>query len=237
MTDHRLTLIGTVHRDRHGESKLRRLLNELRPGEITLEMSPAALSYRQHHARAQLLRLERILDRLAAELGRDRQALQAHPSVADIWALLAPPFEYRSAAAYAEAAGIPLSLVDLSEVSAAKLKKVESDLITYRNLKVLVGLPAESETTAEEGYAVARSMVLGNAGRAVRRSFLEKRRGREGVGPRDAWMAEEIRRRLNAHPQRRLAHIGGWVHLVEDDGGETLYSRLQDLAPRRLLLE
>jgi hypothetical protein len=232
-----LTLVGTVHRDRRGASKLARLLAQLRPDEITLEMSPLALSYRRNQGRIQLLRLERILDRLAAELGRDRQTLRAHPAIADIRTLLAPPFEYQAAASYAEEARIPLTLIDLSEASATKLKKVESDLITYRNIRVLVNLPLDDEPPAEEGYLAARAMVLGNPGETLRRAFLEGRRGREGVGPRDGHMARQIRQRLGAHPERHLVHVGGWVHLVEDDRGETLYSLLQDLAPRRILLE
>lgn len=232
-----LTLVGTVHRDRCGEEKLLRLLEALRPDELTLEMSPAALDYRNGYARTHLLRLERILDRLAEELGRDRRGLRAHPAVDDIWTLLAPPFEYRAAAAYAGEAGVPLSLIDLSSVSTVKLRRVESDLITYRNLKVLVGLPEKAAREGDEGYEVARAMVREGAGEAVRHAFLRGRRGEEGIGPRDLHMAGEIRRRLAARPERHLVHIGGWVHLVEDDEGETLYSRLRDLEPRRLLLE
>lgn len=232
-----LTLIGTVHRDHRGGSKLAQLLAQLRPDEITLEMSPLALSYRQNHGRIQLLRLERILDRLAAELGRERQILRAHPAIADIWTLLAPPFEYQAAASYAKKTRIPLTLIDLSEVSETKLKKVESDLITYRNIRVLVNLPTDGDPPAEEGYEVARAMVLGNLGEPLLRAFLERRRGREGIGPRDQHMARQIRHRLDARPERHLVHIGGWVHLVEDAREETLYSRLKDLGPRRLLLE
>jgi hypothetical protein len=232
-----LTLIGTVHRDREGTVKLRRLLAQLRPLEITLEMSPLALRYRRIHGQSKLLRLERILDRLAAELGRERSHLRNHPAIEDIRSLLALPFEYQAASEYAEEAGIPLSLIDLSEISAIKLKKVESDLITYPNIRVLVNLPETGGPPAAESSRIARALVLRDPGKAVRRDFLKKRRGVEGIGTRDWHMAQEIRHRLVARPERHLVHIGGWVHLVEDDLGETLYSRLLDLAPRRILLE
>jgi hypothetical protein len=209
----------------------------LRPLEITLEMSPLALRYRRIHGQSRLLRLERILDRLAAELGRERQELRNLPAIEEIRGLLALPFEYQAASEYAEEAGIPLCLIDLSEISAIKLKKVESDLITYPNIRVLVNLPETDRPPPAENSGIARALVLTDPGEAVRRDFLKKRRGMEGVGSRDRHMAEEIRHRLSARPERHLVHIGGWVHLVEDDQGETLYSRLMDLAPRRILLE
>lgn len=237
MNNHLLTLVGTVHRDREGIVKLRRLLDRLSPTEITLEMSPLALRYRRIHGRSRLLRLERILRRLAAELGRQEQDLRNHPAIEDIRTLLDLPFEYRAASEYAEKAGISLSLIDLSEISAIKLKKVESDLITYANIRVLVNLPPKGNPPSAESSRVARALVMSDPGEEVRWEFLRKRRGREGIGVRDRHMEREIRRRLGARPGSHLVHIGGWVHLVEDDLGETLYSRLQDLAPRRILLE
>jgi pheromone shutdown protein TraB len=231
-----VTLIGTVHRDPRGEQKLRLLLERLRPDLLTLEMSEKALAYRQGEARHQLLRLDRILARLAAERGREAGELQSRGAIADIRTLLALPFEYRAAAAYAEAAGIPLRLIDLSEISTAKLRRVEADLITYRNVRVLVDLPEGSERSPAEGYGTARSLTLGGAGEAVRQAFLQGRRGEEGIGPRDRHMEQEIRRLLAARAGR-LVHVGGWVHLVEDGRGETLFSRLADLEPQRLLLE
>lgn len=231
-----LTLIGTVHRDPLGGERMLRLLRELAPDLLTLEMSESAFAYRQGAARQQLVRLDRILDRLAVELGRDRRELGAHGAVADIRTLLALPFEYQAAAAYAADAAIPLHLIDLCEISALKLKKVETDLITHRNLRVLVDLPTRMERPSGEGYETARVMVLGDPVDAVRRAFLERRRGEEGIGPRDRWMAHKIGRLLAEHPVRHLVHIGGWVHLIEDEHGETLYSLLADLKPERVLL-
>ncbi len=232
----RITLVGTVHRDPLGAERLRPLLQRLQPGLLTVEMSETAFAYRQMEARRQSLRLEKLLDQLAAESGRSRQELDRHGAIADIRTLLALPFEYREAAVYAAQAAIPLQLIDLCEVSARKLKKVESDLITYRNLRILIELPPQAERSPDEGYQAARAMVTASPGETVRRSFLERRRGEEGIGPRDRWMAQKIRHLLDACPGRHLVHIGGWVHLVEDDRGETLYSLLADLHPERVLL-
>jgi hypothetical protein len=200
-------------------------------------MSPLALSYRRIEGRSQRLRLERILDRLAAESGRRREWLWNHPAIEDIRSLLSLPFEYQAASEYAEEAGISMALIDLSEISAIKLKKVESDLITYPNIKILVNLPETECPPPAESARMARAMVLSDPGKAVRGDFLKKRRGLEGIGPRDRNMAREIRCRLDARPEHHLVHIGGWVHMVEDEQGETLYSLLADIKPRLRLLE
>lgn len=230
-----LTLVGTVHRDPQGAERLLTLLRRLRPNLVTLEMSEKAFAYRQGEARRLLLRLERILERLAGELQVESARLQAHPAVDGIRTLLALPFEYQAAAAYAAEAAA-LHLIDLSDVSAAKLRRVESDLITYRNLRILVTLPPRAEKSDYEGYGRAHAMLTLDPGEAARQAFLEGRRGTEGIGPRDRWMAGQIRRLLAARPGAHLVHVGGWVHLVEDARGETLFSLLADLEPRRVLL-
>jgi hypothetical protein len=231
----RLFLIGTVHRDPRGEERLGDLLAGLKPTALTLEMSPTAADYRRRRGRLLLQRLERILDRLAREEGYPRQTLADHPAVADIRRLLSFPFEYRASHKYADQAGIPFDLIDLPEVSVRKLRLVESDLITYRNLRTLLRLEADG-AGREEDYGLARTLILGRAIPEVVDSFLQRRRGEEGIGRRDALMAEKIRSRLETDSPTRLAHVGGWVHMLDDRQGETLYSQLRDLEPERILL-
>ena len=230
----RPTLVGTVHLDPRGREKLASLLERLRPDALTLEVSHYAVAFRLRRGALLLARLAATLGRLAAETGRDAGKLAAHPEAAAIRALLALPFEYLAAADYAAAAGISLGLIDSSLVSARKLRRVERELLTPENLRVLMTLPAASPV--RESREVARKMVLGDPGEAVRQAFLSGRRGAEGVGPRDRRLAREIRRRLTSLPGGNLVHVGGWVHLVEDERGETLFSLLRDLEPERMLL-
>jgi hypothetical protein len=230
----RLTLVGTFHRDPEGRKKLASLLERLQPDALTLEVSPYAVAFRLRRGPLLLGRLATILDRLAVENGRDATELASHPETSAIRALLALPFEYLAAAEYTAAAGIPFSLIDSSLVSARKLRRVERELITPGNLGILWTLPAAPPV--KESPAVARRMVLGDPGEAVRQAFLAGRRGTEGVGPRDRHLGREIRRRLENLPGGHLVHVGGWVHLVEDEQGETLFSLLRDLEPERVLL-
>lgn len=230
----RLVLVGTVHRDPAGEERLAALLDTLGPDLLTLEMSPAAARYRRTRGLLLAARLERILSRLSGEQERPREELSTHPAARDIRTLLALPYEYRAAAAHAERARIPLELIDLDEISLRKLRRVEEELVTYRNLRTLLRLPPTPAPGAED-YRLARTLLRPEALARLREDFLARRRGDEGIGHRDADMAATLRRLCAACPQACLVHIGGWVHLVDDPLGETLYSRLRDLAPERLL--
>jgi len=231
-----LTLIGTVHRDPQGHQRLSCLLDQLQPDLLTLEMSSYALHYRQTRGRQQLLRLERFLERLAEETGRSLQELESCQAVCDIHKLLALPYEYLAARDYAARRNCHLELLDLAEVSALKLKRAERGLISYRNLKILTALPENNLSQSQESYRTAHSLLLKDPETSVCAAFLNQRRGAEGVGPRDRDMAEQIRRLLQGLPGRHLAHIGGWVHLLADPLGETLFSRLSEFSPIRRLL-
>ncbi len=231
----RLLLVGTVHRCPAGEDRLRAHLESWQPDELTLEMSSWALAFRQDHGPVLLQRLESLLDQLAAAGSGPRERLGNHPAIAGIRTLLALPFEYRALKAFAEATGRPLALIDLPEISARKLRLVEEELITLENLQVLVRQP-DQHLSSTEGYAMARALLFGSPPMPVVRDFLERRRGEEGVGRRDVVMAAAIRSRLERQPGTRLVHVGGWVHLVDDPRGETLYSLLREFRPDRVLL-
>jgi len=234
----KLTLVGTVHRDPFGHQRLTTLLEQLQPDLLTVEMSRYALHYRNTRGQSLQLRLERILERLAADTDRPPEGLMTCQAVSDIHKLLEFPYEYRAAREYADRRCCRLELIDMANVSALKLKRVESGLISYRNLKILTALPEDNLSPRQESYRTAQSLLLDDPAASVCAAFLRQRRGPEGVGPRDRAMAEQIRRLLQGIPGRHLVHIGGWVHLLADPRGETLFSRLSEFSPhRRLLVE
>ena len=227
----RLTLVGIVHRRPGTAEALQALLQALHPDELTLEMSPYAVHWRLGTVPRLLRRLERILARLSVYECTALSDLENHPEVRGIRALLAFPEEFRAAARYAASEGIPLHLADLSPISGRKLLRVEKELVTFRNLQVLTALP--EPPGAGEGYGTARRLMAGDP--LLVQAFLARRRGREEIGLRDRWMERAIRRRLGQRPGIHLVHIGGWVHLLKDPQKQTLFSRLQDLRPRRVL--
>jgi hypothetical protein len=217
--------------------RLAALLEALQPQIMTLEMSTVSLRSRQLHKTSRLQRLTHILAQLAAESGTSVAALNNLPAIAGIRALIDYPFEYRAAAAYAARHAIPLELIDAPGVARDKLRRVDRELLTRRNLRVLTTITRLETPGGQEGYGLARSILCGSAPAALRHAFLAGRRGEEGIGPRDRRMAEAIRQHISRFPRGHLVHIGGWVHLIEDEAGETLFSLLSDLAPQRLLLD
>lgn len=231
----RLTLVGTLHGAARGEAELVSLLERLRPGQLTMEISPEAVAYREQHGLLLLRKLEMILDRLAITMALPRAELGAHPDILAIRKLLGLPYELRAARSYARQHGIALNCIDHAELSLSKLRKVEEDLITFAHLKQIVSRTPRAAVSRRQGPELARQL-LADPPVSQRRTFLESCRGVEGIGPRDRHLAEQIRALSAAHPGH-LVHIGGWVHLVDDPLGETLFSRLGDLHPQRVLLE
>ncbi len=230
-----IILLGTVHRHPQGPSLLAAALVRLAPTILSLEMSPYARAFRRTRGRGLAARLEAIVTELAREQGVPREALAGHRALVAIRDLLALPFEYRVSAAYAARRGIALHLSDDSAVSRTKLALVERELITPDNLRALLALPADE--TPREGYASARRLLRDDVPRELRQAFLAGRRGAEGIGPRDRRMAAVLRALCRSGSGQTVLHIGGWVHLIEDEQGETLYSLVRDLGPQRRLLE
>ena len=229
-----LTLIGTVHHDPHSAAPLAGLLEQLQPDRLTVEISPEVVAYRQTHGLLLLRKLGMILERLIGP-SVSTSMLAEHPAIVAIRNLLALPYEFRVACAYAREKGIEVQAIDQSDISLTKLRQVEEKLISLHHLKRLVSSPGGTPPGNAHRYKLARQFLTSpDAG--LRRAFLQGCRGEEGIGPRDRHLAEKIRLLLQNQPGH-LVHIGGWVHLLDDPGGETLYALLSDLHPRRLILD
>lgn len=229
-----LILIGTVHQDCAGEGRLLSVLEQIEPSVVTLELSPTSLHYRQQHGALLRRRLERIVMRLAAGSSEELERIMLHPAIQDIHRLLEIPFEHRAAEAYTRPRGVPLELIDLPQVAEQKVRRIQDELITLHNLRMLLGVPMPA--LRKEDYSEAVALIERETSPSFRRAFLLGRRGEEGIGPRDRSMAEVIRKCCRERSDRPLVHIGGWVHLIDDPDGETLYSLLADLQPLRMLL-
>ena len=229
-----ITLIGTVHHDPRSAAPLADLLAQLQPDRLTVEIAPEVVLYRQTHGVLLLRKLGMIVERLT---GAPTVAppLAEHHGIKTIRTLLGLPYEFRVARSYARQRGIEVQAIDRSDSSLAKLRPVEEHLISLRHLKKIISSPkaAPADNPARR-YELARQL-LASPDDKLRSAFLHGCRGEEGIGPRDRHLAEKIRSLGKNHPGH-LVHIGGWVHLLDDPAGETLYSLLADLQPRRILL-
>jgi len=210
------------------------LLAQLQPDRLTVEISPDVVAYRQTYGVLLLRRLEMILERLAGD-SPPSAGFGEHSAIVEIRTLLGLPYEFSVACAYAGEKGIKVQAIDQADSSLAKLRQIEERLISLSHLKRLVSSPAAAPPDNTYRYALARQL-LASPDAQQRSAFLQSCRGKEGIGPRDRHLATMIRSLLQSDPGH-LVHIGGWVHLLDDPAGETLYSLLSDLQPRRLLLD
>lgn len=229
-----LTLIGTVHHDLRSAATLAALLEQLQPDRLTVEISPSVVAYRQTHGVLLLRKLEMIVERLAGHPA-PLSDISAHPGIVAIRHLLSLPYEFQVASTYAKEKGIEVEAIDQSDISLLKLRQVEEGLISLQHLKRIAASPGVAPPDNAHRYELARQL-LSSPDPRLRGAFLQGCRGEEGIGPRDRHLAGKIRPLMQGE-RGHLVHIGGWVHLIDDPGNETLYSLLRDLHPHRLLLD
>ncbi len=207
---------------------LSRLLEKEQPGIITVEVSLYARNFRRRESSPRRSVLRENLKRIAREDGRSLRETILHPAIKGIFFLLRDPFEWRAAAAYAATRKeILLKAIDLSIYSREKLGHI-GELIAVENLRVLLGTPVfDLRREAESVYRRARALFLHPPAAWT---------ASEETRTREAHMARVIRSLVRRANGRKVLHIGGWEHLVEAPGGESLWGRLKDLRPERKLL-
>lgn len=188
-----IVLVGTVHRHPAGYRALKYILEEERPGIITVEISPYSLKFRR--------RRRELLEVLAP---------QALP-------FMEIPYEFRAASDWGKEASVPVLPVDLCPFAKKLLRQAQAFLRTPSPALVDFQAHLRLAKRCWEDPSLARLYSRG----------LHPKRERA--------MAKRIRELLYRHPDRKLLHLGGWVHLLDAPG--TLYSLLSDLSPRRILMD
>jgi len=218
----RLILIGTVHGDPRGYERALKLLTHLQPDLITVEISRFSLRYRQR----QESRWQRLLGRGLQELPA---GASEHLAIRRLAAQVALPFEVQAAQDWGRGHGVPWRPLDLGSPARRHLPRYARELLTPGNLQALLTTAADQslEDFVAAQFRRARLAYL----RAPQRLFPahdgETRR-------RERFLARRLRRL--AGRGGRVAHLGGWEHLVDwRDGG--LWPEVQGLKPWRLLLD
>lgn len=220
--DSALILIGTVHGDPRGYARALTLLNHLRPDLVTVEISSFSLRYRLKNEAGWQRRLDRALAELPAGAAR-------HLALQRLTAQIALPFEVRAARHYHRNGGISWRPLDLGAPARRHLPRYGPELLSPVNLQNLLSTPDGS--LQEWAAAEFRRARLALA-RPAWRPFPG---GGSETGRREHFIARRLRRLISRYG--RVAHLGGWEHLVnwQDSGG--LWRDLADLRPRRLLLD
>jgi hypothetical protein len=216
-----LFLIGTVPGDPRGYGRAWKLLHQLQPDLITVEISRFSVRYRlgQEKRWQRLLRLA-LKDLPASE--------REHPAIQRLTAQVALPFEFRVARDYSRTCGIPWRPLDLGAPARRHLPRYAGELLSTDNLRALLatgGVSMEEFVAGE--FRRARLAYERSPWRLTTQSAPETLR-------RERVLANRLRRL--SQKGRRVLHLGGWEHLVPWRDLSGLRGLLADLQPQTLLL-
>ncbi len=222
-----LVMVGTVHRDPKGYSRLLQLLEQEQPTLVTVEVSPYGRIFRAQQSAALRSTLRENLCRIQKEEGRPMHEIISQSAILGIFFLLKEPYEWQAAKTYADRYGIFLRDIDLSRYSEDKLSLL-SELLSVDNLRTLLHIPfPDLSRQVEFEYSRARFLFLHPSSTWS---------PTDEVKVREAHMAEKIRSFVRREKGNKILHVGGWEHLIEFSQGKSLFGLLQDLRPRRILL-
>lgn len=227
----RLFLVGTCHRDPQGLHRCRILLEALDPAVVLVEVSPFAVRMRRDHRRFFLRWFQKNLATAAKAHGISfTAALRSTPAQ---WVLMqcAFPFELRAARQRHALYGTPYFCVDLSEASRLFMSDWPN-LLSSENLKGLLGGNNPAPSAGTEEYRRARTALDGL--RPASHVFF--RAGSSVWAVRERWLEKTVRATLWALKPPSLVYLGGWSHVVPNNG-LSLFDRVRDLAPVSLLLD
>jgi hypothetical protein len=222
-----LILVGTVHRDPKGYARLFRLLERESPALVTVEISPYSRTFRVQQSSLIRNTLRENLRRIQKEEGRPLSTILAHSLIMGVFFLLKEPFEWRAAKSYAAQYGVLLQDIDLSPFAQDNLAHL-SELIALKNLRTLLHLNSPSFADLVQSQ-YSRAGFLFHHPPSIRltpKAFQE----------REVYMAEKIRKLAQGINGGKILHVGGWEHLIDSPGGDSLFGLLKDMQPQRVLL-
>ena len=228
-------LIGTVHHDPRGYKKLYALLTALKPDLITLELSPYGRGFRTKN--------QTKLSRKLLALYKKARAVNTHHTVSDesgqlpspiqsLVCTLNYPFEFLAARDYAHACRVPFYCIDLSPVSRQKMLILKLETFSIINISALLILP-DKNLQESVNLCYKKAQNIWQSDNCIQKAAVTQH---SAVVEREKHMSRRIRNLVRRHPDKKLAHIGGWEHFTENADCITIYQLLRDLAPERILL-
>lgn len=217
-----LILIGTVHGDPRGYERVGRLLRWLRPDTVTVEISRFSLRYR----RVWEEKWQRLLREALKELPPEASG---HPAIRRVAAQIALPFEYRAARDYCRGHQAKCLPLDLGGLSRRHLPAYSRELLSPANLLTLAEEPQDSleEAVARE-FRRARSSLTRDHWRLPLPGSPETRR-------RELFVSRRLQRLVARGC--RVAHLGGWEHLVPWRDSDGLRAWLEEEKPYIILAD
>lgn len=230
----RLTLIGTNHNDPAGPRRLYSLLEALKPDYIGVESCvrapEIACRLREHCTRYVLSSLRRHKAPVHS-LAFAQRAMRA---------FLPDSYEPEVCLQYVADTGAEMRYIDHEPLvrtafahMLATLHKSVPFLLAFKNDLSVVRDHITRSFNPEAGYALAARVFHGATSPEEIASTLDTYRP-YFVGDRDEVMATRVREMLAK--KDHVVAVAGTFHLFDDPQGMTLYERVKDLKPLRLLL-
>ncbi len=198
------------------------------PDYLTVEISPYARDFRKEQGAILRSVLRSNLRTLSIRKRKPLQEILVHPAILGLFILLKEPYEWRAAWDYARENQKSVEDIDLSAYSREKLAHL-AEMTSLENLMSLLELPFENFSEQVEAH-YGRARILFAHPPTARVPIPE-------IIFREISMAEKIGHRVLHGKGMKVVHIGGWEHLVDFPGDNSLWGRLKNLNPRRVLLQ
>ncbi len=234
----RLILVGTVHLDPEGRGGLYKIIENLKPSILTVEISRFSVRYRLSNQERWLLRLRDLKYKLPEER-------RGHPGLKLLKLQLHIPFEWEVAHRYSEANNVPCLAIDSGNLARNELPLWKSEILSRKNLLKITDKPDfDLDNHFRECHSLAK-IALATPNHLPKPlhhlSWLSDRFWEK----REKTLACRIRRihgngLLNPGSSSRTSthhvHICGWMHLIAGAPRKTLADLLSELTPMRILL-
>jgi hypothetical protein len=223
--DNQLVLVGCIHRDPGGYERLLALLEHQQPDRLSVEISPYSIRFRKKHQKE-------LFRKFATAKGTLSAREKKHPALCLINEALKIPYEWRAAKDYSTSHDIPCLPIDVSWIARRHLALYAKNLLSKENLEMLCaeeGIDLEAQILRK--YAHARRVI----DLPDRYGFFYSRYFKDSLELiRETILAKRLRSLFRRGG--RVLHIGGWIHMIQHDGFESLAALLRDLEPEKVLL-
>lgn len=209
-----LIYIGIVHIDPRGGQRLEKLLNQIKPEILTVEVSDEKL--KSMDAAREEIRLA------LKQKGLNQELAEKYVSIS-----IFSTYEWTVSRDYAKKQDIPIHKVDIrtqetAEMSQRVVEMLKNRYLTdeileqkIRDYEACIKLPIWQNFFDKQFYSSVKVL----ASSPDTQVWLKKR---------DAFMAEKISDIIEKNPDKRVVHVGGALHMVENEGliESTLYMLL-----------
>lgn len=227
-----ITLLGTIHNDPYGNERLKRALDFERPDIITLEANINAYENLKE-------RMQEDSNNLLEEFrkrGMSQETVEFFKEYTQ-----SGGFEIDTSREYANRNSIPIRYIDEEESSLKSYQDILSgirQLLFLNDMKIFEGINVQGISEGVDNlYRDLENVFRGNIPQnIVDEKILNPTRGAI-LGRRDTHMANELEKLAEQYgDSTKIVHVGGALHNMNDSRGETLYSKIAHLHPKRKTL-